>query len=471
MSLLVANNETLNSLDQILGNLNSHCVGVLGLGVAGRAMALYLARRGAKVIGLDSNVTINNADELKQASIELHLGDSNIEVVGNIDGLAISPGVDPRQTLVTSCLNRNIPVFGELELVGKLPARVVGITGTNGKSTTTAMIAALIKGVGKQVFIGGNFGEPLVAWLDRNEKVDTAVIELSSFQLETAFRFNANVAIILNLTPDHLNRYESFAEYGQAKRRIIENLSQESVAILSFDDPSIRDMATATKARVWWFSTQSKDIPGDGAFLDGELMVPVGSLSSYPSINLTHSYLLGRHNRQNALAAILAAYALNIKDSSELYHAYQEFHGLEHRLEFIDEVNGVRFINDSKATNDDAAAIAINAIEKPIVLLLGGRSKGSGYQNIYKSATGKLRAIVAFGEARDEIAKTFNGYCDLFLTNNMTQALRQSIGIAQIGDVVMLSPACASFDEFSNYSERGRVFKQLVHDFAKGRPI
>src|SRR5262245_28623625 len=243
--------ETLAQLDAVLSAPRGRRVGVLGLGIAGRAMALHLARRGAKVLGADRNPSLD-AGELKKAGVDVVLGGSDEKTFAECEALAIAPGADPRQAAVQGALHRGVPVFGELELVGRVDAKIAAITGTNGKSTTTALLGELVRATGRKAFVGGNLGDPIIAWVDRDEAVDVAVIELSSFQLETAYRFAPDVAIVLNVTPDHADRYTSIEAYGAAKQRIVENMTDKGVAVLSQDDARVAKMSRATKARVWW---------------------------------------------------------------------------------------------------------------------------------------------------------------------------------------------------------------------------
>lgn len=460
--------EMLNRLDAIVRAPNGHTVGVLGLGASGKAMALFLARLGAKVVGADAKQELASAAELSAAGVQLRLGPLDARTFFDCEAVCVSPGVDPRQAAVKAVVSRGAPLLGELELVAPhLKARTIGITGTNGKSTTTGLTGALLEAVGKRTFIGGNFGEPVAAFLNRGGEADAAVIELSSFQLETVYNFHVDVAVELNVTPDHLDRYASIEAYANAKQRLVETLEPQGVAVLSYDDPYVREMAQTTRANVWWFSTRSQTIPGDGAFLRGDTMVTQGAASDLGEIDLAHPRLLGRHNRENALAAILSARALGVRDRDALVRGYRAFQGLEHRLELCGEVKGVRYINDSKATNDDAAAIALTAMDRSVVLLLGGRSKNGGYNGLLKAAPGKVRVVIAYGEARDEIAQAFAQHPGLVVTNTIREAFDHAAKVAQSGEAVLLSPACSSYDAFKDYIERGRTFKRWVAELAQ----
>jgi UDP-N-acetylmuramoylalanine--D-glutamate ligase len=333
MSLPWPNAETLQKLDDVLKKPKGRRIGVLGLGIAGKAMALHLVKRGAKVLGADRNPALDSA-ELTKAGVEVALGGTDDKTFAECEALAIAPGADPRQAAVTGAVRRGLPVFGELELVGNLRAKVAAITGTNGKSTTTALLGELVRAAGKKAFVGGNLGDPIIAWVDKDEEVDVAVIELSSFQLETAYRFSPDVSIVLNITPDHADRYGSIEAYAAAKQHALESMKESAVAVLSQDDARVAKMSRATKAKVWWFSTMSENIVGNGAVVQGDKLVPAGDLEGIGEIDLTHPRLFGRHNRENAVAAFLAGHALGLSKDAML-SGYTSFQGLEHRLEWV----------------------------------------------------------------------------------------------------------------------------------------
>ncbi len=457
-------------LAAILAKPHGHRVGVLGLGVAGKAMALLLAKRGALVVGVDRRAELVSA-ELTQAGIELRLGPTGPMTFADVELVVLSPGADPAQEAVAHAVAKGVPVCGELELVQPLPARVAAITGTNGKSTTTALLGALVKGMGQAAFVGGNLGDPIAGWLLQDKPADVAVVELSSFQLETAYSFRADVSVMLNITPDHFDRYPDVASYAATKERLLENMDAKGIAILNADDQSVVAMARSVRGSIYWFSTLQESLPGDGAYLDGDTLVPVGSLATLGRLDLRHPRLFGRHNRENALAAMLALAGLGLwgPHNGDLVRAsYVGFCGLEHRLELVGEVNGVRFINDSKATNDDAAAVALAAMDRPVVLLAGGRDKGAGYERLVAAARTKVHAVVAFGEAQALIAKAFATHPGLVLCQGMREAFLRALTLAKPGDVVLLAPACSSYDEFTDYKHRGREFKRWVQALSGG---
>lgn len=464
MSLWTPSHSELEKLDEILGSLDGRRIGLLGLGVAGQAMATYLVKSGAEVIAADLREELAQDEKLAE-SLTLRLGPMSAETFHDVEALVVSPGAHPTQPVVRAVRASGRPVFGELELVGNLGAKVVAITGTNGKSTTTAMIGRLLEGLGYSVFVGGNLGDPLSRFAASNESVDILVLELSSFQLETAYRYQPDVSIVLNVTPDHGDRYDGLKEYALAKQRILETQRPEQVVILSADDELVCAMADKTQANVRWFSTLTNLDGRDGLYLEDDKARGSGILGAELELSLTHEKLFGRHNQENALAAFLAVDGLGlVKDSwQRVLKGYRAFAGLEHRLEWVRELNGIRFINDSKATNDEAAAVALRALPAPVVLLAGGRSKGGGYEALVQASKDKVTRVIAFGEAGSEIIDRFSAEpVEVKQCATMSEAVACSISGCTDGTTVVLAPACSSFDEFPNYSVRGRAFKEAV---------
>lgn len=456
--------EARTRLQQLLANPVGRRIGVLGLGVSGTAMARHLARRKATVVALDSRADAP-ADGLRTLGMDLRLGPLTPQSLADLEALCISPGVDPRQEAVQGFLGAGKPVLGELELAGKLPVPVIAITGTNGKSTTTALCGALVQNRARRVFVGGNFGTPVVRWLDEGPPADVAVLELSSYQLETAYSFAPEVGVVLNVTPDHLDRYANLEAYAQAKETLVRAVPETGTVVLNADDPQVVRMATSARGRVLWFSCTRNTLPGDGAILEGGKLVGQGALSKFGTLDLAHPRLLGLHNRENAMAALLAVHALGLAPTAQdLRAGYLVFSGLEHRLEWVAERGGVTYINDSKATNDASAAIGLQAIDRPTLLLAGGKDKGGGYAQLVAAARRKqVRLVVAFGAA----GKSIEQACKLAglpvqRAPELLDACKTARGVAKPGDVVLLSPACSSFDEFRDYTHRGRAFKDWV---------
>jgi UDP-N-acetylmuramoylalanine--D-glutamate ligase len=330
-----------------------------------------------------------------------------------------------------------------------------------------------VRSAGQRAFVGGNLGDPIAGWILSGEPADVAVVELSSFQLETAYRFRADVGVMLNITPDHFDRYPDVEAYAHTKERLLENMDASGVAVLNADDPRVVEMAKRVRGRVLWFSTAKRDLPGDGAWLDGNALVPVGALAALGRFDLTHPRLFGRHNRENALAALLAIHGLGLwraDTATSIRKGYLEFPGLEHRLELVADVRGVRYINDSKATNDDAAAVALEAMDRSVLLLAGGRDKGAGYKRLVKTAAGKVRAVLTFGEAEPIIAEAFSAHPGRVRCKGMRDAFDQAVAMARPGEVVLLAPACSSYDEFTSYKHRGTEFKRWVTELVDEAP-
>ena len=464
MTLYRPTHNQLAKQDEILQSLEGRRIGLLGLGVAGRAMASYLLSRGAEVVAADLRTELADDTSL-ESNLKLRLGPMSEETFGDVEALVISPGAHPGQPAVEAVRAADKPIFGELELVGDLGAKVIAITGTNGKSTTTAMIGSLVEQLGHRVFVGGNLGDPLSRFACSGESVDVLVLELSSFQLETANRYRPDVSVVLNVTPDHGDRYDGLDEYAQAKSNILSAQNPSQMTVLSADDHRVVAMAEQTQAQVRWFSTEKALKGQDGLFLHEDGACGSGIYEAQELLSLSHDKLFGRHNRENALAAFLAVDGLGLVNGNwqAVLEAYRAFSGLEHRLEWVREWNGVRFINDSKATNDEAAAVALRALPAPVVLLAGGRSKGGGYEALVEASRDKVIRVVAFGEAGAEISERFSTEpVETTLCGTMAEAVRYSAQGCGSGTTVVLAPACSSFDEFPNYGVRGRAYKEAV---------
>lgn len=464
-------------------------VGVMGLGVAGAAMARLLAARGAKLTLADRNVAVRARLEPQLPPSQWRLGDVGADAFAGCAMVAASPGVSPSHPAIAAALAAGKPVFGEVELIGVgLGApRTLAITGTNGKSTTTSLAGALVHGLGHQVFVGGNLGDPIGDWLLANNGPQAAVLELSSYQIDGRVHYTPDVAVVLNVTPDHLARYGTLQAYAASKARLVAALLPSGTAVLNADDEHTRAMRHLCRGQVLWLSTQASlpeelmtERGPDGAAAqpsglvvrDGAA-VPLGAVcGSLEPMPLEHPLLLGRHNQENTLAALLAVAAwmpflghhgrLGPQALRGAYHAYR---GLPHRLACVGIVGGVRYLNDSKATNDASAATAVQAMETPFVLLVGGQDKGGGYQALVRALQHKpAKAIIAFGEARSILSGALVGAGVLVhQAPNMAQACALGRTLCAPGDTLLLSPACTSFDAFDNYQHRGDTFVDWVH--------
>jgi UDP-N-acetylmuramoylalanine--D-glutamate ligase len=437
---------------------------VVGLAQSGLAAAEFLAARGARVRGIDSRPLEQlkgAAEALRRAGAEFRL-----QSAGAFDGaelIVISPGVPFDLPELIEARRRGVPVLGEVELAAQfLEGRTIGITGSNGKTTTTSLVGHILRESGVPVQVGGNIGKPVTAMIASSRPEQWNVLELSSFQLETIERFRAHIGVCVNVTPDHLDRHGSFESYAKAKGRLFETEQSGDFAVLNADDASCREYARRTRATAVWFSTVRALDRGlyadcDRVYLDG---APFLAIADIP--------LRGRHNVENVLAASGAAYLAGVPPEA-VAAAVKVFPGVEHRLEFVRTVNGVDFYNDSKATNVDATLKAIDAFPGGLWIILGGKDKGSDYTVLREPLAAKAHAALLIGAAAEKIASHLGGAVRLVHAGTLSEAVRAACAEAKPGDTVLLAPACASFDQFENFEHRGRVFKSLVGQIQESR--
>jgi UDP-N-acetylmuramoylalanine--D-glutamate ligase len=357
-----------------------------------------------------------------------------------------------------------VPVWSEIELAWRfLGGRLIGVTGSNGKTTTTSLIGHILARTGKQVIVAGNIGTPLIAVVDQSNQTTTTVAELSSFQLELIDSFRPDISVLLNLTPDHLDRHASFEEYARAKRRIFENQSEGDCAVMNADDPVASQQASG-RPPVFWFSRIKR--LANGAYLRGNQIVFRRDGEEVVLLDRTDIRLRGTHNLENVLAAASAAF-LGGATPDEIAAGVRGFPGVEHRLEFVAEISGVSFFNDSKATNVDAAIKALEAFPGGLFVILGGKDKGSDYAPLIPLLRDRAKLVLLIGAAAEKIAHQIGGAVAFEHAQTLDRAVRLAYERASEGDTVLLGPACASFDQFENYEHRGRAFKQLVHTLAE----
>jgi UDP-N-acetylmuramoylalanine--D-glutamate ligase len=428
---------------------------VVGLGRSGRAAARLLAAQGARVTAVDEGRP--DIGDLGSVVTELQLGRAGFEAAGR-DLVVVSPGVPLAHPDLVEALARGTQVVAEVELAAWfLSQPIVGITGTNGKSTTTALCGEMLRAAGLRTFVGGNLGTPLCeavggAW-------DALVVELSSFQLEGIRSFHARVAAFLNLTPDHLDRYASLEAYAGAKARLFENQRVDDVAVLNAADPASTRMATAGKGRRWQFGPTIRPPPSarpnEGGFV---IDFPPARSERY---RIANRALRGQHNLENAMAAALCARALDLS-ADAVQKALDSYPGLPHRLEWIRELRGVEFINDSKATNVDSTAVALRAVPGPLWWIAGGRGKGAPYAPLRPLLEGRTRGMLLIGEDAPVLDRELAGVAPVTSAGTLDVAVRTAAERAVPGETVLLSPACASYDQFKSYEERGDVFRQMV---------
>jgi UDP-N-acetylmuramoylalanine--D-glutamate ligase len=432
---------------------------VIGLARTGRECARFLAQRGAAVLVSDRRSAADLRAEiagLDGLAVDYRLGGENASWLDGIDGVIPSPGVPPENLLLAQAHACGIPVLSEIELAYRFfNAPVIAITGTNGKSTTTTLIGKMIQQSGQRVFLGGNLGTPFIGALA--ESWDWGVVEISSFQLEWTEEFRPRIAVLLNVTEDHLDRYPDFAAYRAAKERIFLAQGAGDTAILNRDDALVWEMRARRRAPIVSFGFSETST---GVFPDADSIVWRDG-SNEERFSLRAVKLQGVHNLENMMAAVAAAKCAAV-DSQSIRQVLEEFPGLEHRLEFVREKNGVRYYNDSKGTNVGAVVKSLASFAGSVILLGGGVDKGGDYAPLADGIRSKVRRLILFGEARNKIALSLGALTETVLVEDILAAVRDAAEHARSGDVVLLSPACSSFDQFRNYAERGKVFKELV---------
>ncbi len=441
---------------------------VVGLARSGRAAARCLRRRSAMVTVTDSRPPSEFQDvipEFMAQKIGLELGLHREETFLRQDLIVVSPGIPLELPPLEAARRRKIPIVSEVEAASWfLKACLVGITGTNGKTTTTALLGQILKSAGFPTFVGGNIGVPLSLAVDQVSDGSFAVVELSSFQLESIQDFRPHVALLLNLTRNHLDRHASFEAYLRAKAQIFRNQTPEDYAILNADDPQVMNLAPHIRSQRIFF-TRHQNLPHGVFVSDGHIRYRVGNLER-ALLELRDVGLRGAFNVENVLAAAAAACVLGA-DFDALRQAVREFQGVEHRLEYVREIRGVEFYNDSKATSVDATAKALSAFDRNVYLILGGKDKGAPYVPLRRLLEGRVRYVFLIGAAADRIGRELAGAAELIRAGNLETAVRDAFKLADPGGAVLLSPACASFDQFQDFEHRGRVFKDIVERLAR----
>lgn len=453
-------------------NLSGRKALVVGLGKSGAAAARFLARREAVVTVTDTAAAERlgpEKDHLRESGISLELGGHRRATFESADLVVLSPGVPHRLPEIEAARRNGAEVIGEIELAARFIAEpIAAVTGTNGKTTTCSLIGAMLAESGIEVFVGGNIGDPLIGYADRFRKATVVVVEISSFQLDTIVGFRPAVAVLLNIADDHLDRYPDFRGYRDSKARIFENQTPEDVAIVNGGDPHVRTAAEHSVARrLTYFRDDGGAPPADfqGAWIrsDGiEFFLPVAEAERRREFLARSAIALkGNHNVENAAAAVLTA--LSLGGSWDAAAAVlNRFTGLPHRLEHVAEFGGIDFFNDSKATNVDAVVRALEGFTRPVVLIMGGRNKGSRFESLQKVLADRARHLVVMGEARDEIRTALLPVLPVAEAGSMSEAVRTAASLAQPGDVVLLAPGCASFDMYSGYAQRGEDFRRSV---------
>jgi UDP-N-acetylmuramoylalanine--D-glutamate ligase len=440
--------------------LAGRCALVVGLGKSGVAAARLLATRGARVAVADDKAEDALADSLRQLEgvpHERHLGGLREEAFRGRDLVVVSPGVPLSTPSIAEARSRGVEVIGEVELSARFVEEpIVGITGTNGKSTTTALTAHLLRAAGKKVFAGGNLGDALSNRVLSGGKLDATVCELSSYQLEGIVSLRCAAAAALNVTPDHLDRYRSLDEYAAAKERIFENQQPGDSAVLNLADARVAAMRTPAGVRRRGFDPRGRNADAAG-FLRAKSVLAVDGAE----YDLRAPTLRGAHNAENALAALLLARHLDAPPRA-LQQGLDSYPGLPHRLEPVRTLDGVEWVNDSKGTNVDSVEKSLSAFDGGVLLIMGGRGKGAPYRPLRALFPGRVRALLTIGEDAPRIAGELGDLAPVTACGDLRTAVAQARKLARAGDAVLLSPACASYDQFRNFEDRGDQFKALV---------
>ena len=431
---------------------------VIGAAKTGQSVAAFLARYGARV-----RLVERTAEALARAAIppgvETQVGDTGEDLLRGIDVVVPSPGVPRTHVLLRRAVGRGIPVLSEIELASRaLTCPILAISGTNGKSTTTTLLGSMLKAAGLRVFVGGNLGTPLIEACLADEPVQAAVVEVSSFQLEWVYTFQPQVAVLLNLTPDHLDRYAGIEEYRRAKAALLSAQQSGDVAVLNRDDPWVWEQRRKTRAATISFGREPVEF---GSFLDGDAIIYWGPEPTPRRFGLEKVHLHGAHNRENMSAAVTAAAIWGVSDAA-IQCGLEQSRALPHRLELVRQRQGVRYFDDSKGTNVGAMEKSVGSFEGGIILLAGGYDKGGDFTTLAPLLQERVKHLVLFGAAGPQIEAQLRGVVPSSRTATLAAAVQEAARHASQGDTVLLSPGCASFDEFSDYSARGRRFRELV---------
>ena len=444
-------------------------IGIIGMARSGIAAALLADEYGGKPFVSDSKdagLLTTQTENLNALDIPFETGGHTDKLLA-CDYIVISPGVPLDIDIVNKANQKGIPVFSEIEFASwACRGSVIAITGSNGKTTTTTLMGEIFSSAGFDTFVGGNIGRPFCEIAPTIPEDGLAVIEISNFQLQTIADFAPDTALLLNLTPDHLDRHGDFASYKKAKYRITENQTAEQALILNLDDPEIDVTQMHSGAQIHYFTTT--DSTAARAFVRGNKLYARPNGEELEIIDKSEILIPGPHNLQNAAAATCAAMLYEVP-TDVIAKVLRNFPGVEHRLENVGRVAGVNFVNDSKATNVDSVCYALRSIDTPVYLIAGGRDKGGDFETIAKFGQGKIKGVTAIGEAKEKIFNALGQSFPVQMADDLQQAVKMTFEMAFPGETVLLSPGCASFDQFENFEHRGRVFKDAVANLRNGK--
>ena len=445
---------------------------VVGLGKSGVASALFLKSRGARVTVSDSKPEAELRNEillLLEHGITVETGGHGERTFRGQDLIVVSPGVPVDAPQLVQARNVGEPVIGEIELAAQfLAGQIIAITGANGKTTTTSLAGEIVAAGNYSTLVGGNIGTPAISLADQAGPATWTVLEVSSFQLETIVAFRPRIAVILNITPDHLERHKTFENYVNAKARIFENQRTDDFTVLNADDATTAGLAGRTRAQVLWFS-RKKEVER-GAFVSGAQIYFRDGGGEREIMPLAEVPLKGAHNLENVLAGVAIGMLVGC-EPEQARQAVRRFKAVEHRLEFVMKIAGVDYYNDSKATNVDATIKALESFPTNIHLILGGKDKGSDYTVLNDLLRERVKRVYTIGAAAAKIESQIQGAVEVEHAETLENAVRRASESAAAGDVVVLAPACASFDQFQSYEHRGRMFKEMVHSLAMARSV
>jgi len=447
-------------------NLRERKVLVVGFGRTGEALSRFLLKQKAKVKVSEKKKPEKNLRKMqvwRENGLEIEAGRHKIESFLEADLIVVSPGV-PFIPELKAADEQGVRIISEIELAYEfLKGKIVGITGTNGKSTTATLTHKILKEEGFKAFLAGNIGTPLIDFVERSRNDHIYVTEISSFQLEHIEEFKVDVSVLLNISSDHLDWHSSFDNYYQAKKKLIAFQKDEAKAILNRDDPLVWPLRRMGELEIFAFSRKRKVSPG--CFLQNDWII-LSDGKKEELMKVSEIPILGIHNQENIMASVLVAYIFGIP-LSRIREAIKTFKGLEHRLEKVMTLTGVDFYNDSKATNVDATSKSLQSFDRKIILILGGRDKGGNFRQMRRVIKEKVKKIILIGEAKEKIRRSLNGLVEFLDSSSLKEAVCIGFSEAKPGEVVLLAPACTSFDMFQNFEERGKIFKDEVFNLKK----